>query len=111
MTVWAVARYDLHLEEDDFWRLTPAQFDALHRRHLAAEEREDLRAGIVASTIANANRDPKRRKQPFKPQDFMPVYEKQKTSIPKWMHLLQKVEVMNAAFGGDDLRHLKQPTS
>lgn len=35
-------------------------------------EREDLRAGIVASTIANANRDPKKRAKPFTPDQFMP---------------------------------------
>jgi hypothetical protein len=37
------------------------------------EERADLRAGIVASVIANANRDPKRK--PYKPEDFMPRFE------------------------------------
>lgn len=39
-------------------------------------ERGDLRAGIVASTIANVNRDPKSRPEPFAPQDFMPLVEK-----------------------------------
>lgn len=39
------------------------------------EERADLRAGIVASTIANAQRDPKQRRQPYKPEDFMPDFE------------------------------------
>lgn len=40
----------------------------------AGEERADWRAGLVASTIANANRDPKRRKEPFEPTDFMPKW-------------------------------------
>lgn len=35
-------------------------------------EREDLRAGIVASTIANANRDAKKKPRPFTPEQFMP---------------------------------------
>ncbi len=39
------------------------------------EERADLRAGIVASTVANTARDPKRQHEPFKPQDFMPKFE------------------------------------
>ena len=39
-------------------------------------ETEDLRTGIIASTIANVNRDPKKQKKPFKPQDFMPKWEK-----------------------------------
>jgi len=29
-------------------------------------ETEDLRTGIIASTIANVNRDPKKQKKPFK---------------------------------------------
>jgi len=36
------------------------------------EERADLRAGIVASTLANVNRDPKRRPEPYRATDFMP---------------------------------------
>lgn len=39
------------------------------------EVRGDLRAGIVASVIANVNRDPKKKGQPFKPTDFMPDYD------------------------------------
>ena len=37
------------------------------------EERDDLRMGIVASTIANANRG--KNQKPYKPQDFMPSFE------------------------------------
>ena len=39
------------------------------------EERSDLRAGVIASTIANANRDPKTRSKPFTPSEFMPSFE------------------------------------
>ncbi|MGB9780618.1 phage tail assembly protein T [Caldanaerobacter sp.] len=41
-------------------------------------EVEDLRTGIVASTIANVNRDPKKQKKPFAPKDFMPIWDKPK---------------------------------
>jgi hypothetical protein len=34
---------------------------------------EAWRAGIVAATIANVNRDTKKRPEPFTPQDFMPA--------------------------------------
>lgn len=34
-------------------------------------ERDDLRSGIIAATIANSNRDPKKQKKPFTPEDFM----------------------------------------
>jgi hypothetical protein len=38
------------------------------------EERADLRAGIVASVVANANRDSKRRPRPYEAKDFMPKF-------------------------------------
>jgi hypothetical protein len=38
-------------------------------------EVEDWRAGMVASIIANTNRDPKKQKKPFQPRDFMPRRE------------------------------------
>lgn len=41
------------------------------------EARADLRAGIVASTMANTVRDPKRRKKPFGPEEFMPQFDKE----------------------------------
>ncbi len=44
------------------------------------EARADLRAGIVASTVANTARDPKKRKKPFAPEDFMPKFEKETQS-------------------------------
>lgn len=37
-------------------------------------ERADLNAGIIASMIANVNRDSKRRPEPFTAADFMPKY-------------------------------------
>lgn len=38
-------------------------------------DRGDLRAGIIAATIANCHRDPKRRSTPFAPKDFMPEFD------------------------------------
>lgn len=37
-------------------------------------ERGDLQAGIVAATVANVNRDPKKQKKPYNAQDFMPKF-------------------------------------
>lgn len=67
------------------------------------EERADLRAGIIASTIANANRDPKRRRKPYKPEDFMPKFAKDRPR-QTWQEQLAIVSAMNAALGGKDLR-------
>ncbi len=66
------------------------------------EERADLQAGIIASTIANVNRDPKKRRRPYKPQDFMPKFDAEKTQ--DWQSQLAMVEMLNAAFGGADKR-------
>lgn len=44
------------------------------------EERADLRAGIIASTIANVHRDPKQRKKPYTAEEFMPKFERQEKS-------------------------------
>lgn len=52
------------------------------------EVRNDLRAGIIASTIANVNRG--KNKQAFTPAEFMPYHEKPK----------QTEEQMRATFLG-----------
>lgn len=44
---------------------------ALYLREPWGEAAADLRAGIVASTIANVNRSAKERKEPYVPSDFM----------------------------------------
>lgn len=46
------------------------------------EDRADLRAGIISSTIANVNRDPKK-SQPFAAKDFMPDWSKANKPKPK----------------------------
>jgi len=66
------------------------------------EDRADFRSAIVASTVANAFRDPKKRK-PYKPDDFMPKFGREIEPQP-WEQQLALVEVLNRAFGGKDLR-------
>lgn len=56
--------------------MTSAQFAewmAYSRLEPWGEERDDLRTGIVASTMANINRGKSRK--PYKPTDFMPSFE------------------------------------
>jgi len=67
------------------------------------EERADLRAGIIAATIANTARDPKKRRKPFGPDEFMPQFGQRQQGQP-WEQQLQIVEMLNKAFGGQDLR-------
>lgn len=66
------------------------------------EERADLRAGIVAATVANVNRA--KGTPAAKPTDFMPQFDAVEPEGPDPDLLLHKIELLNAAFGGRDLR-------
>lgn len=63
------------------------------------EERADLRAGIIASTIANAFGGRKSGK-PFSPSDFMPFSEKPPSRRRTTDEMFQKVRVLNKLMGG-----------
>lgn len=54
----------------------------------------DLRAGIVASTIANANRG--KDAKAFRPEDFVPTWD-QPMEKPRWESMKSK---MMGLFGG-----------
>lgn len=47
---------------------------AYYRLEPFGEHRSDLRMGILASIIANVNRDRKRKSSPFKAEDFIPDF-------------------------------------
>lgn len=68
-------------------------------------ERGDLQAAIVASTVANASRDTKKRRNPFEPSEFMPKFgERPAERSADWQGQLAMVEMLNAALGGQDVR-------
>ena len=48
---------------------------ALYRVSPWGEMRADLRAGTIASVIANVNRDPKKRSRAYRPVDFMHYHQ------------------------------------
>jgi len=66
------------------------------------DNRGDLRAGIIASTIANANRNPKRRRRAFSAEDFMPKFGRPREQT--WQEGLAIVETMAAEYGWQDNR-------
>ncbi len=78
-----------------------AEWMAFYSLEPFGEERADLRAAIIATTVANAARDPKRRRRPFRPADFMPRFRERGKN---WQEQLMIVEMINAALGGRDLR-------
>lgn len=61
----AIATYDLHLTEEQFWRLTPVQFNKLIERYEIIRKETDYRFGLIASILWNSNYTNKR-----KPGDF-----------------------------------------
>ena len=71
----ALGRIDV---DDMLAEISSAQFAewlAYARLEPWGEERADLRAGIVASTIANVNRG--KGQKAYNPQDFMPKFEQE----------------------------------
>lgn len=51
------------------------------------EERADLRAGVVAATVANTARDPKKRPRPFRADEFMPQFRRKRQPIEDQIRL------------------------
>ena len=100
MRLWAVARYDLRLTEEEFWRLTPRQFFALQDRWLNEVEIRDYHAALVATILANIHRP--KTKKPFKITDLMPDRRGRKAAEPKqtWQQQLALVKQLHLLFGG-----------
>jgi hypothetical protein len=59
---------------------------------------EAWRAGVIASTIANVNRDSKKRPRPFTAQDFMPA--EPLTEAEQAAALQERISAAMMAFGG-----------
>lgn len=71
------------------------------------EIREDQRAGTIAAMIYNVNRG--KSKKAIKWNDFFKLYEDRRKK--DWTELLSMVEMLNEAFGGQDLRENKETPS
>lgn len=59
------------------------------------EERADLRAGVLASLLANIHRDPKRQRNPFEPGDFFTSLEGTKT--PAWKRIFDRMRTAGSS--------------
>lgn len=65
-------------------------------------ERADINAGIVASTVANSVRNPKKRQRPYSPAEFIPKYgppEVEEELTPEEFEA--RIEAAFVAAGGD----------
>lgn len=81
-----------------------AEWAAYFKLEPFGEERADVRAALVAATVANTARNPKKRRRPFTAQDFMPRFELKQERRQTWQEQLRIVEMFNLALGGKDLR-------
>ena len=74
---WTFAIIEVGLPDEFFWQLTPREFWALCERWGDREKRDvefkNRLTARICSIIANVNRDPKSKPQPWTESDFMPV--------------------------------------
>jgi len=96
--MWAIARYDLRLADEEFWSLTLKQYEALVKRYALDIERQDYHAGLICSVLANIYRDPKKRRKPYTAQDFMPRKEKPKQEPEE---IMRKMKAITISLGGE----------
>ncbi len=61
-------------------------------------EVDDWRFGMLASVIANVNRDPKRQRKPFRPQDFVPKRDAEPAEEQTWEEQARILEMWARAF-------------
>ena len=97
-----MAVHDFGLPMDALSRISFRAFDALCERRVAAEQREDLRFGVLDSLIANQWRDTSKHRA-AKPEDFFPSLRERKRAShaldAEGWYDVAKAFVRN--FGGD----------
>ena len=62
-------------------------------------ESDNWRAALIAAMVANTVRDPKKKRKPYQPEDFMPQMGKDKEP-PSQDDLRSKIDQFMVAFGG-----------
>lgn len=67
--MWAVARYDLRLSEDEFWALSLREWTALVERRDSELERAEWGTATLTAMVVNMFR--KENSKPFEPAHFL----------------------------------------
>lgn len=75
-----------------------SEWMAFYRLEPWGAEVEDWRFGMLASVVANANRDPKRRRKPYEPTDFMPRRDRRPAEEQTWEEQARILEMWMRAF-------------
>lgn len=84
------------MTDSEFWGLTLRKFDLLVNRLNEHERQNDRRFAMITAAIYNVNRDPKKRRKPFTPDDFLKSDEK-----PSVEDLKTKAKFITKALGGN----------
>jgi hypothetical protein len=86
---------DALLAEIPAWKL--AEWMAYAELEPFGEGRADLRAGMLASVMANANRDSEEQPEPFQPGDFFENLnegEEPEADEPDWMRIKRAMQML-----------------
>ena len=81
-----------------------AEWQAFLRVEPHGGERLDVWMASMMALLANLYRDPKKKRKPYTLRDFMPKWWKPPRTKRNWRDLKAVVEMLNAAFGGEDKR-------
>ena len=85
--MWAFARFDLNLSDEEFENYTLDKLNALSQRYKEKIQQEEYFHALICSVIANVNRG---KGKSFKPSDFMRKEEKKQQSLENMINVLQK---------------------
>lgn len=66
------------------------------------DDRADFRTGVIAAAITEPNRDRKKKKEPFRPTDFMYFMDKPEEQPPTVEESTRKLKEL---FGGKGIKH------
>lgn len=69
------------LSDEVYWRLTYEEVGAVLKQRQEEAKRADLRAGVIAATVANVHRSKGQRA--FQPQDFLMVSRERQYMTPQ----------------------------
>lgn len=95
----------MDLKPNEFWKLTPAEFTKYANGYRRREKNNLYGFALVASVIAEVNRDRKKRINPYTPNDFMPKENQKRKPVQTVDEQLAIVKILNQAFGGKELLH------
>lgn len=102
--LYASGVVDLGLSDEQFWRSTPRVLNALADRVGRRDRDAWRRSAMVCAVIANANRDPKKRRKAYTESDFIGHDDSAKPKKKSPEELLMAAQMANQALGGKDLR-------